>query len=50
MDQTFVQHVIDAGLDCDLGNFEAIPDPFLLCGRVHYPAERAHSQQGVLFP
>lgn len=28
---------------------QIIPKPFLFYGRTHYPAERYHSQQGILF-
>ena len=55
-------HPTDSQLNSDLGNLEAkstpptrccvpqtIPEPFLLCGMVHYPAERGHSQQGIPF-
>ncbi len=56
-------HPTDARLDWDLGNSEAkstpqthcwapktIPEPFLLCGRAHYPAEKGHSHWGIPFP
>ncbi len=56
-------HPTDARLDRYLGNLEAkstpqtrccapqtITEPFLLCSRVHYPAERGHSHQGISFP
>ena len=29
---------------------QTIPEPVLLCGTVHYPAETGHSHQGVPFP
>ena len=28
---------------------QTIPEPFLLCGMAHYPVERGHSHQGILF-
>ena len=56
-------HLTDARLDWDLENLEAkstpqtrgcapqtIPEPFLLCSTVHCPADRGHSNQGILFP
>ena len=56
-------HPTDAQLDWDLGNLEAkstpqtrgcapqtSPEPFLLCGTAHYPADRGHSHHGILFP
>lgn len=55
-------HPGNAWLNCDLGNLEAkprpqthccvpqiIPEPFLLWGRVQYPAERGRSHQAAPF-
>lgn len=28
---------------------QTIPEPFLGCGRAHYPAERGHRHQGIPF-
>ncbi len=59
----FSSHPSDAWLDWDLGNSDAkltpqthcwapqtIPEPFLLCGRAHYPAEKGHSHWAIPFP